>query len=143
MSNNSNFSKEFIYQGFALILSIILVHAFYVSVVRPEASEIIQEQQTMIAQDINYIPERSLYVIISNFEQEACFILMFWAFAIMFLKGRTAINERRLLRKDLIPLQLGNVITTSDTEDFLKRLDKMSESDKNVSPDEAKSQRYS
>ena len=70
------------------------------------------------------------YVIISNFEQEACFILMFWAFAIMFLKGRTAMNERRLLRQDLIPLQLGNVITPRDTEDFLKRLDTMPETDK-------------
>jgi len=28
---NNNLSKEFIYQGLALILSIIIVHAFYVS----------------------------------------------------------------------------------------------------------------
>ena len=130
--NNDNLTKEFLYQAFALLISVILVHALYVSVIRPEATEIIQAQQLMIAQDINYIPERSLYVIISNFEQEACFILMFWAFAVMFLKGRTAINERRLLQKDLIPLQLGNVITPSDTEDFLKRLDKMPETDKDL-----------
>jgi hypothetical protein len=47
---NNNLSKEFIYQGLALILSIIIVHAFYVSVVRPEAQATIQEQQIMIAE---------------------------------------------------------------------------------------------
>jgi biopolymer transport protein ExbB/TolQ len=128
MSNNSNFSKEFIYQGFALILSIILVHAFYVSVVRPEASEIIQEQQTMIAQDINYIPERSFYVIISNYEQESCFVLMLWAFAIMTLKARSSVNERKLLQLDLIPLQRGENITYEDTDGFLRRLENLPES---------------
>ena len=132
MNNNDNLTKEFLYQAFALLISVICIHALYVSVIRPEATEIIQTQQLMIAQDINYVPERSFYVIISNFEQEACFILMFWAFAIMFLKGRTAMNERRLLQQDLIPLQLGNVITPRDTEDFLKRLDTMPETDKDL-----------
>jgi len=69
---NNNLSKEFIYQGLALILSIIIVHAFYVSVVRPEAQATILEQQIMIAEDINYVPNRSFYVIIKDFEQEAC-----------------------------------------------------------------------
>ena len=90
--NNNNLSKEFLYQGFALILSIIIVHAFYVSLVRPEAVEIIKEQQAMIAQDSNYVPERSFFVIIRDFEQEACFILMLWALAIMTLKAQTALN---------------------------------------------------
>ena len=108
--NTQNLSKEFLYQGFALILSIILVHAFYVSVVRPEAASIIQEQQAMIEQDINYVPERSFYVIIRDFEQESCFILMLWAFAIMTLKAQSSINERRLLQEDLIPIREGQSI---------------------------------
>ena len=45
--NNNNLSKEFLYQGFALILSIIVVHAFYVSLVRPEAVEIIQSEEAL------------------------------------------------------------------------------------------------
>jgi len=126
--NSKNLSKEFIYQGLALLLSIILVHAFYVSVVRPEAQATIQEQQAMIAEDINYVPERSLYVIIRDFEQEACFILMFWAFAIMTMKGQVAVNERKLLQEDLIPLQQGERITPEDTTGYLRQLDNLSES---------------
>jgi len=126
--NSNNLSKEFIYQGLALLLSIILVHAFFVSVVRPEAQAVIQEQQAMIAEDINYVPERSLYVIIKDFEQEACFILMLWAFAIMTLKARMAVNERKLLQEDLIPLQQGMRITREDTSGYLRQLDNLAES---------------
>ena len=75
--NGNNLSKEFLYQALALIVSIILVHATYVSLIRPEAKEIIKEQQIMIEQDVNYVPERSFYVIVRDFEQEACFILSY------------------------------------------------------------------
>jgi len=126
--NSKNLSKEFIYQGLALLLSIILVHAFFVSVVRPEAQATIQEQQAMIAEDINYVPERSLYVIIKDFEQEACFILMLWAFAIMTMKAQVAVNERTLLQEDLIPLQQGMRITPEDTSGYLRQLDNLAES---------------
>ncbi|HJM59244.1 MAG TPA: MotA/TolQ/ExbB proton channel family protein, partial [SAR86 cluster bacterium] len=105
--NINNLSKEFLYQALALILSIIIIHAFYVSVVRPEAIDIMKEQQMMIEEDSSYIPERSFYIIIQDFEQEACFILMFWAFSIMFIKANASINERRLLGEDLIPLREG------------------------------------
>ena len=39
-----NIPFEFVYQLFALIIAIIIVHAFYVSVIRPNAAQIIEEQ---------------------------------------------------------------------------------------------------
>ena len=42
-----NIPVEFVFQLFALIIAIIIVHAFYVSVVRPNAAEIIAEQNMM------------------------------------------------------------------------------------------------
>ena len=39
-----NIPVEFVFQLFALIIAVILVHAFYVSVVRPNAAEIIEQQ---------------------------------------------------------------------------------------------------
>tara|TARA_B100001059_G_C17634862_1_gene476288 strand:+ start:424 stop:567 length:144 start_codon:yes stop_codon:yes gene_type:complete len=36
---------EFVYQLFALIISIIIVHGYYVSVIRPNANQIIIEQK--------------------------------------------------------------------------------------------------
>ena len=121
--NGSNLSKEFLYQALALIVSIILVHATYVSLIRPEAKAIIAEQQMMIEQDINYVPDRSFYVIVRDFEQEACFILMLWAFAIMAIKANASINERRLLREDLIPIRVGESINPTSANDYLRQLE--------------------
>ena len=121
--NGNNLSKEFLYQALALIVSIILVHATYVSLIRPEAKEIIKEQQIMIEQDVNYVPERSFYVIVRDFEQEACFILMLWAFAIMTIKANASINERRLLREDLIPIRIGESINPNSATDYLRQLE--------------------
>ena len=43
-------SIEFIYQVFALILTIIVVHAGYVGIVRPKADEILARQATLVAE---------------------------------------------------------------------------------------------
>ena len=50
----------------------------------------------MVEED--FVPERSLYVVLHNFEQECCFILMIWAMAIMGLKTRNCLRERRMLQ---------------------------------------------
>ncbi len=98
---------EFLYQLFALVTAVIVVHGMYVLVVRPKAEAIRQEQQILIETEENYVPERSVYVLIKDFEQEACFILMLWAMAIMVYKALAAGRERRLLSRDLVPLQEG------------------------------------
>lgn len=115
-----NIPVEFVYQVFALIISIIIVHAFYVSVVRPNATEVIAEQTLQAEQDPDYVPERSVWVLIKDFEQEACFILMFWALAIMGYKAVAILDERRLLEVDLIPIAEGMRILPEDTREFAR-----------------------
>jgi len=72
----NSFSTEFVIQLFSLIVAIIIVHTVYVGVIRPNAAAILEEQQIMIAENPDYVPERSGYVIVKDFEQEACFVLM-------------------------------------------------------------------
>jgi len=93
-----NIPVEFVYQLFALIISIIIVHAFYVSVVRPTAAQVIEEQNMQAAADPDFVRERSVWVLTKDMEQEACFILMFWALAIMGYKAVQLGHERRLCR---------------------------------------------
>ena len=99
-----NIPVEFVYQLFALIIAIIIVHAFYVSIVRPTAAQVIEEQNMLAQADTNYVRERSVWVLVKDFEQESCFILMFWALAIMIYKGVTTSRNRALLQQDLLPL---------------------------------------
>ncbi|MDB0063978.1 MotA/TolQ/ExbB proton channel family protein [Gammaproteobacteria bacterium] len=62
----------------ALTLSAILVHGFYVILVEPNVAL----AQALIMQG-DTEQQRSIWVILKDFEQEACLILMFWAIYLM------------------------------------------------------------
>jgi biopolymer transport protein ExbB/TolQ len=117
-----NFPVEFVYQLFALIIAIIVVHAFYVSIVRPNADAVVLEQAIQTEQNPDYVRERSFWVLIKDWEQEACFILMFWALAIMAYKARETARERRLLDMELIPIAEGMRILPEDTREFARQV---------------------
>ena len=71
------------FQVAALIIAFLLVHVVYTTIIRPEAT-LIQEQQAILQQtDENYVPERSVFVILKDFEQETCIVLFFWAVSII------------------------------------------------------------
>ena len=95
------FPFEFAYQLVSLIVTVIIVHALYVLVVRPRAAYVTAEQVVRMQSDKDAVQERSIYVIIRDFEQEACFVLMLWAFAIMTYKSVAVGRERKLLEADL------------------------------------------
>ena len=122
-----NIPIEFVFQLFALIIAIIVVHAFYVSAVRPNAEQIIAEQHAAAAEDPDYVRERRVWVLIKDLEQEACFILMFWALAIMGFKTVKTLNERRLLDVDLVPVADGMRILPEDTREFARQVQALPE----------------
>ena len=122
-----NIPVEFVFQLFALIIAIIIVHAFYVSVVRPNATQIMAEQSAAAAENPDYVRERSVWVLVKDMEQEACFILMFWALAIMGYKSVKLFGERRLLDVDLIPVAEGMRILPEDTREFARQVQALPE----------------
>lgn len=122
-----NIPVEFVFQLFALIISIILVHAYYVSVVRPNAAQDIAQQAIEAKQNPEFVPERSTWVLIKDMEQESCFILMFWALAIMGYKAGTLVRERRLLEMELIPIAEGMRILPEDTREFARQVQALPE----------------
>ncbi len=129
---NKSFSTEFVYQLFSLIIAVIIVHAVYVSVIRPNAAAVQQEQRILIAEDPEYIPERSLYVIVQDFEQESCFILMLWALSIMGYKAYDANRERGLLSQSLVPVAEGVRILPEDTREYARQLETLPDQEKGL-----------
>ena len=125
--NKKNIPVEFVYQLFALIIAIIIVHAFYVSVIRPNAAQIIVEQNAAAAVDPTYVRERRVSVLIKDMEQEACFILGLWALAIMGFKGVQLMNERALLDVDLVPVAEGMRVLPEDTREFARQIQALPE----------------
>ena len=122
MKKSFPLSIEFIYQIFALIIIIITVHALYVGIIRPKAEAILARQAAMLEADKTAVTERSAYVLIVDYEQEACFILMLWALAIMAYKAVITIRHRALLQKDLIPLAEGMLILPQDTRELSRQI---------------------
>jgi biopolymer transport protein ExbB/TolQ len=122
MKKNFPVSIEFIYQVFALIVIIIIVHAAYVAVIRPNADAILTRQATMIEENKSQVTERSVFVLIRDYEQETCFILMFWAVAIMAYKGTMTMRHRALLNQDLVPLAEGTRVLPEDTRDLSRQI---------------------
>ncbi len=120
-----NVPVEFLYQIFSLILAAIIVHAVYVTVVRPNAAEVLAEQAVLINSDPNYVAERSIWVLIRDYEQEACFILLIWATAIMGFKAYRSWKERSLLDEHLVAGDDGMSILPEDTRDYARPLQAM------------------
>ena len=122
MKKSFPFPFEFVYQLFSLIVLVILVYGIYVAVIRPKADVILAEQAAQLQEDKSFVIKRSMYVLIRDYEQEACFILMFWALAIMAYKSVMTIKHRALLNKDLIPLEEGMRILPEDTRDVSRQI---------------------
>ncbi|MBV1878098.1 MAG: MotA/TolQ/ExbB proton channel family protein [Pseudomonadales bacterium] len=118
---------EFIFQLFSLIIAVIIIHSIYVSIVRPNATAILEQQAVQINANADYVPERSYYVVIRDFEQETCFILMFWAIALMTYKSLLTAKERRTLTMDLIPLSQGTSILPEDAREYSRPVQALTE----------------
>ncbi len=127
MKRDFPFSFEFLYQVFSLIIIVIVVHASYVAVIRPKADAILAKQAIQLAEDKSQVMERSVFVLIRDYEQEACFILMFWAIAIMGYKAFKTSRQRALLQMDLIPLAEGVRILPEDTRDVSRQIQALPE----------------
>ena len=113
---------EFVYQVVALIVAVILVHLVYITVIRPSADAVLAEQAERAAQEEEFVQERSLYVVLKDYEQEACFVLLIWALAIMGYKGRMALRERRLLAEDIVGVSEGMSILPEDTREYTRAI---------------------
>ena len=116
------FPVELVYQVFSLLIAFILVHALYVTLIRPQANAFLEQEAANAAANPEYVQQRSFFVVIKDYEQETCFILMFWAFAILGFKGRVTWSQQKLLDEDLLRLPGDMPIGPEDTRDLVTRL---------------------
>lgn len=125
-----NQTTDFFYQLFTLIAAIIIVHALYVAVVRPNADALLEEQRAQQEAGEGYEVKRSVFIVIKDFEQEACFILALWVVAIIGLKARIALSERRLLGRSLLEVAPGATILPEDTRQYIRPLQALAEDER-------------
>ncbi len=123
---NKTISSEFIYQLFALFAALVVVHTLYVALIRPSAAATLEAQLARQAAGETIVAERTFAVVVKDYEQEACFILMLWASAIMAYKARRGLRERRLLAQPLLQLEEGSRILPDDARHLSRPLQALS-----------------
>ncbi len=117
------FPTELVYQVFSLLVTFIFVHAAYVAVIRPKADAFMAQEYAMLkANPDDYEAKRSAYVVVRDYEQEACFVLMFWALAILGFKGTITFRQQRQLEQDIVGLPEDAGISTTDSSRVSERI---------------------
>ena len=115
-------TNEMFFQLVALLLSVIIIHTIYVTVVRPNADSTIRRHAEMAAAGEEYVVPRSFFIVVKDLEQESCFILMFWALAIMGYKTRTSMREKHMLELPLMSIAEGSRVLPDDASQLARPL---------------------
>jgi len=124
-------SNGFLYSVITLLLSVIIVHSIFVLHVRPKAQSIMTQQRAAMLANPAYVAERSMYVVIKDYEQEACITLMIWALAILLHRALEQREERRYLDSSLIDLPEGIQILPEDTRVYARKIQSLSSAERN------------
>jgi biopolymer transport protein ExbB/TolQ len=117
------FASEFLFQLFALLLSLIVVHAVYVAVVWPRAEAVLRAQQERVAAGDLAAKPQSAWVILKDYEQESVVILFLWCIAIMGYKAGQLRRERAVFGESLVRVPAGTSILPDDARDFLRPIE--------------------
>ncbi len=125
MKRGKNFPTEMIYQVFSLLLVFIIVHGVYVALIRPQADAFLAMEYQRLQEQPDAVQSQSFYVVIRDFEQEACLILFLWAMAILVYKGWRLWQQTAQLHDDLLALPPNMPIGPEDTRDIIIRLQKL------------------
>jgi len=107
----SDIVKSFV----VLIITIIFVHLTYIGYVRPEAELLLEA-----AKQAGQSAPRDLVIVLKDYEQEICIILMFWGSFLILNKCRKILRSKYLYTVDIIEeIKEGNF----EPEQVIKRLD--------------------
>ena len=79
----TDFPKDFLFQISSLLVSIVIVHTVYLLFIDPSAAV-----QMALADAENRAPDRTLAIILKDFEQETCIMLAIWALSIIYIKWK-------------------------------------------------------
>ena len=127
-----HYPSEFFVTLFALIFTVLMVHATYVAWIRPKGDAIIAAEQQRMRSDPDYVPERSFLLVIDAPEQEVEIIHFLWAMLIMGYKALLVRRERRMLDRDLIHVPEGIKVLPEDAKDYARQLEGLPAEEKSM-----------
>jgi biopolymer transport protein ExbB/TolQ len=121
------YPNEFLFSAVTLLLIIIGVQTMYATWIRPTAHALLTDQQRR-EKDPTYIPERSIFVIVKDYEQESCLIMLLWAVSILGYKAIHLRREQLVLDTDLVRIPEGVKILPEDTREYARNIEAFEQS---------------
>ncbi len=117
------YPSEFLFSILTLLVIVILVHAVFTLHVRPNAQAILERDRAAQIKDPAYVSQRSFYVLIKDYEQEAEIILMLWAMTILAYKAHRQRIERNALDADMLRIPEGMKVLPEDTREYSRQVE--------------------
>jgi biopolymer transport protein ExbB/TolQ len=125
-----HYPSEFVVTLAALIFTIVTVHATYVALIRPQGEAITQAELQRMKEDRTYVPKRSFYLVIKDFEQELEIIHFMWAMLIIGYKAWLIRRERNFLDREFISVPEGIKVLPEDAKDYARQLEALKPDDR-------------
>jgi biopolymer transport protein ExbB/TolQ len=125
-ARKSRWPGEFMFSMIALITTIIVVQSVYAIVIRPRAVASLERDYALAKTDATVKPGRSIYVIIKDYEQESCIVLMVWSLLLLGYKTATLTRDRRLLDADVVHVPEGMRILPQDAREYSRQIEQLS-----------------
>lgn len=125
MAVYQNYAKDRAQKLVILVVIALIVQVIFAAFVRPRAEEWRAEQRAIAARTPGYTPERSLWVIIQDPEQEATIIVAIWAMILTVMRFRELKAQRELLNEGYMKQAPGVVILPSDAREYLRTFEQL------------------
>jgi len=117
--------------GILVVIALVIQLAF-AAFVRPTAEEWRAEQRAIASRTPGYVPQRSIWVIIQDPEQEATIIVAIWAIILATLRFREMRQQRDLLNAGYMKLDPGIVILPTDAREYLRQFEQLPPTKRNA-----------
>jgi biopolymer transport protein ExbB/TolQ len=111
----------------ALLIAIVVVHLFYIAWVRPQAEATLAEERRRAEAGETFVAERTVWVVIKDYEQESVFILGLWSLSMMALRARRVLDAQSIADEQVLPVSEGMSILPEDAREYARPIEAMPE----------------
>jgi biopolymer transport protein ExbB/TolQ len=117
-----------VYSISALLLSVIIIHSIWTLIIRPRAEAVLSHRVTVTnSKDVKtqVLQLRSVYVILKDYEQETCVVLMLWSLLLLARQAQDTRLARRLLDREYVKIGDGQVVLPEDARVYSRPLESL------------------
>jgi biopolymer transport protein ExbB/TolQ len=115
-----------VYSIAALLLSVIVIHSIWTLIIRPRAEAVLSQRVTITNSSnvkAQVLQLRSVYVILKDYEQETCVVLMLWSLLLLGRQAQQTQKGRKLLDREYVKIADAQVVLPEDARVYSRPLE--------------------